>query len=108
MGLSNEDLARFREYTKNPMLKNESFDCYEIAEDLKAVIPNAQEVIIKEQSKRFFKVLEFGKEEQYIEHYVLVKNGYVLDPRYNKEPVKWNDYFNKIKSLNKNLIIEHY
>lgn len=82
-----------KEYIENriEVVSSESYDCYEIAEDIQSILFNKFKrfgciITFKPKDKsRMLKVLDYGQVEEYVYHSVFLYCGYVIDIRSIKD-----------------------
>lgn len=99
-----QEKIHYTNYIRNTSsLRNPQYDCSEIAEDIARLL-NIREAVcitpVNNNGFTTFKVLEYGKVEEYVNHYVIVYKGLVYDPRLVDYPIEVNDYFNFLVAMN--------
>lgn len=102
--VSQRDAIIHHSILTNPMLNNPNYDCSEIADTYCDELGKGS-IIIKIEANNGkinqpFVVLEHNRLEQYVNHYVCVKNNVVFDPRFAEVPVYMDYYLQFIQSLN--------
>lgn len=97
-----EKTKYFKEYLKKDILKNNSFDCAEIADDFLGRFGHGKllTITVEQNKNEFFNVTEFGDTVECVYHTVYTDGEYVYDPRYKGEPIKEDTYIQEIRDMN--------
>lgn len=75
-------------------------DCGDIAEEFLELAGRGKIISIYPKDKKEITLLEYGAEKNFVYHCIYSDGELVYDPRYSREPVKEEKYFEIIDKLN--------
>lgn len=93
----------FKGYLRKRYLKDDAYDCSEIADDFYEEFGEGKilKIYTKDIEGPVINIPENGEIKVYVEHYVYSDGKYVYDPRYAKERVLESEYLKHLQDINK-------